>query len=288
MTGTAPAPAYFDAARDAGALTRVAGARCVMGAATDSLNGEHSCLVEYADPQALARSGWAAELLAHAMRVHPTVHGVLLRTEPGVELPAPWTRHLTYLRHDGPPEDHRTDPDAGDVTIAAATTDQTALVLGWLADAFQAGARDQGIDVGRDTAHDHASQLLAVPGRHSLVAATAGQPVGHATMLPFTDDVTGTEYTELFDVLVRPTADVRTITAALVDACLAHVARTGLPLLGNVIHQRVTAGASDRGDRVVASLLKKGWRTEHCYWRAPAGPPANATTPPPPPDREPT
>jgi hypothetical protein len=287
MTGAVLTSAYLDAARRAGALTRVAGAPCVMGETTDSLNGERSCLVEYADPRALARPGWAAELLARAVELCPGTHGVIMRTPPGVELPAPWTRHLTYLRHDGPPQPPRLGPDAGGgIPVAVATSEQIPRVRDWLADAFQTGARDQGLHVERDTAVEHADRLLAVPGRHSLVASSAGRPVAHATMLPFTDDVTGTDYTELFDVLVSPSADVRTTTAALVDACLAHTARAGLPLLGNVIHQRTRTAETDTGNRVVSSLLRKGWRVDHSYWRAPNDPRSD-TTPPTPPNREP-
>ncbi|PKW12297.1 hypothetical protein SAMN05428944_0454 [Streptomyces sp. 1222.5] len=263
-------PAYLAACRDAGLLVDTGTGHCVLGATQDPLNGRHYCLVEYAHPAPVTTEA-AEALRRYAAAVHPHTGGVLLRTGPGVRLGTPWTPHLTYLRHD-PPADADADASGGDtasgVVVRAAGPEHQGQIRAWLADAFEAGAAQQGAPALRGDAEVQADAVMAAPGRSSLVAVAGGEPAGHATLLPFTDEVTGTDYLELFDTLVAEPFDVRAVTARLVEASLARAARAGVPLLGNVVHGG-SAGSTEHGARIVASLQGRGWRTEHVYWLAP-------------------
>ncbi|MFD7712648.1 hypothetical protein ACFV6E_40060 [Streptomyces sp. NPDC059785] len=109
------------------------------------------------------------------------------------------------------------------------------------------------------------ASVLGTPGRVTYVAERAGKVVGHATLLTdATDDVTGTEYVELLDVLVRPLAD-RAAQRRLVEAACSHAAHSGRPLLGNVVH---TADAPGHAERVLAALRRDGWQLAHHYFLA--------------------
>ncbi|MEU5533684.1 hypothetical protein [Streptomyces sp. NPDC020362] len=263
-------PAYLAACRDAGLLVDTATGHCVLGTTRDPLSGRDFCLVEYAHP-APASPEAAETLRRHAAAVQPGACGVLLRTAPDVRLCAPWTPYLTYLRHDPPDRtscgDTVSDASCG-VTVGPAAPEHRGRIRAWLADAFEAGAAQQGATVRREDAEEQADAIMAAPGRFSLVAVAGHEPAGHATLLPFTDEVTGTAYLELFDTLVAAPFDVRAVTGLLVGAALARAARAGVPLLGNVVHGDAT-GAPEHGARIVASLHRRGWRTEHVYWHAP-------------------
>ncbi|MFF9769075.1 hypothetical protein ACF1GT_21130 [Streptomyces sp. NPDC014636] len=263
-------PAYLAACRDAGLLVDIGAGHCVLGTTRDPLSGRDYCLVEYAHP-APASSQAAEALRRHAAAVHPGTCGVLLRTAPDVRLCAPWTPHLTYLRHD--PPDHATGGDtvsgaACGVTVGPAAPEHGERIRAWIADAFEAGAAHQDAPVRREEAEAQADAIMAAPGRFSLVAVAGREPAGHATLLPFTDEVTGTAYLELLDTLVAAPFDIGAVTGLLVEAALARAARAGVPLLGNVVHGGAT-GAPEHGARIVASLHRRGWRTEHVYWHAP-------------------
>ncbi|MFJ8031919.1 hypothetical protein [Streptomyces sp. NPDC096032] len=261
-------PAYLAACRDAGLLVDTGAGHCVLGATQDPLSGRDYCLVEYAHPAPVTTEA-AEALRRYATAVHPHTGGVLLRTGPGVRLGAPWTPHLTYLRRDPPTDADGPGGDAvSDVVIRAAGPEHQGRIRAWLADAFEAGAAQQNAPVRRGDAEVQADAVMAAPGRSSLVAVAGGAAAGHATLLPFTDEVTGTDYLELFDTLVAEPFDVRAVTARLVEASLARAARAGVPLLGNVVHGGAT-GTTEHGSRIVASLHGRGWRTEHVYWHAP-------------------
>ncbi|MGW7547284.1 hypothetical protein ACWGKQ_40230 [Streptomyces sp. NPDC054770] len=266
MTGPHADPAYLAACRDAGLLVRVGAVECVLGRTEDALTGRDFCLVEYADPAPDSQDA-AEALRTHAVAAHPGVSGVLLRTGPEVRLGSPWTEHLTYLRHGAGGIASGDRPEG--VAVVPAGPEHGERVRGWIADAFQTGAAEGGLAVPRGDAEAQADLVLAAPGRHTLVALTAdGEPAGHATLLPFTDEVTGTEYLELFDILVPVPFGTRALTGLLADAALARAERAGLPLLGNVVHRTAGPGP-DHGARVVSSLHRRGWRTDHVYWHAP-------------------
>ncbi|MFF7749145.1 hypothetical protein ACFZCP_07780 [Streptomyces sp. NPDC007971] len=281
-------PAYLAACRDAGLLVDIGAGHCVLGATRDPLSGRDFCLVEYAHPAPASHEA-AEALRRHAAAVHPGTSGVLLRTAPDVRLCAPWTPHLTYLRRD-PPDRHSGGDTAsgspgsdtasrsssgdtasrfsGGVTVVPAAPEHQGRIRSWIADAFAAGAAQQGTTARREDAEAQADTVMATPGRFTLVAVIGAEPAGHATLLPFTDEVTATAYLELFDTLVAAPFDVRAVTGLLVEASLARAARAGLPLLGNVVHGGAT-GVPEHGARIVASLHRRGWRTEHVYWHAP-------------------
>ncbi|CCK26411.1 hypothetical protein BN159_2032 [Streptomyces davaonensis JCM 4913] len=265
MTAVRVDPAYLAACRDADLVVRVGEVECVLGRTDDALTGRDFCLIEYADPPPGSQAA-AEALRAYAVAAHPEVSGVLLRTGPGVRLGPPWTEHLTYVRHD---IGGTSGPGPDDVTVLPAGPEHEERVRGWFADAFRTGAAEQGVTVPRADAEAQADTVLAAPERLTLVATLAGgEPAGHATLLPFTDEVTGIEYLELFDVLVPVPFETRPLSRLLTDAALARGTRAGLPLLGNVVH-RTGAPGQEHSARVVAALHRRGWETDHVYWHAP-------------------
>lgn len=260
-------PGYLAACRDADMVVRIGEVECVLGRTEDALVGRDFCLVEYADPAPVSQEA-ADALRAYAFLTCPGVHGVLLRTGPDARLGPPWAEYLTYVRHHGALGGIGENNSEGAVVVPAGP-EHSEQVRGWITDAFAAGAAEQGVSVRREDAQAQADEVLAVSGRLTLVAIVEhGVAAGHVTLRPFTDEVTGTEYLELFDLLVPVPFKTRTLTGLLTDAALAQGARAGLPLLGHVVHRTGVSGP-DHGAHVVASLHRRGWRTDHVYWHAP-------------------
>ncbi|WP_128378870.1 hypothetical protein [Streptomyces cavernae] len=265
-------PEYLAAAREAGTLVRVGDRDCVMGVSTDDLTGELSCLIQYAAPPP-AGHDWAeqaARLSGHVAASLPDVTGVFLRTPPEAQLPAPWERRLTYVHHDGSPDVYRHAPSSGDpFTVRTAEAGHTPAVNRWLTEALEIAAREQGHPVRHEAAMQQAALVLEKPGRTSFIATVGDEPLGHATTLPFTDEVTGIAYLELVDVLVAASPKAPAMTEALVRTCLDQAATAALPLLGHVVHHTAASDRDAHGRRVLASLLRKGWRTNHVFWHTP-------------------
>lgn len=231
------------------------------GPYTDAITGERHLLIE--DLGGLPLTELAA-VCAGLHREHPGAESTLLRTAPGVELPAPWRRHLTYVRC---PEEVR-EPEGGpEVNLAMGPVDEE-LVRIWLAEAFTAAGADLRRPVSETVARAGAEAVCELPDRVSLMARRDGRTIGHATLrTDSADPVTGEVVAELVDILVDGVPDTGFVTDVLSAAAIRYARALGRVLLGNVVH---TARGDKDTANVVEGLLAQGWTVDHEFWWAPA------------------
>src|SRR5690606_34959559 len=162
-------------------------------------------------------------------------------------------------------EFHRDEGDDGSLARPAGRLDQP-LIEAWLARAAVDGSGVPGREVHGHGALAAAAGLCADPRRHSFVAPAAGSARGHATTLVrVTDQVSGPEHVELFDVLVEEGPGKAALQRGLVQACAELAGRLRLPLLGHVVHRHPALGP-DHAAAVVDGLVAQGWRPAFCYW----------------------
>ncbi|PKV83497.1 hypothetical protein [Streptomyces sp. TLI_146] len=263
-TPTTVSPAYLDWAHEQRIRAEIANHVYVAGAQTDPVTQELSCLVEYAAPELLAAPSALAELEQRLAAVHPGATALLLRAPGDTPLPAPWRPSVSYVRYTGAVP--RAPRPSDGLAVTPAGPEHDTLILDWLARAITDGYGPENIPAAEliDAA---AANVLDAPDRVSFLLTRDGRPVGHASVLTEAhDEVTGTEFIDLFDLLVEESDVVRPGTAALVAACAAFAAERELPLFGNVVHDGT---GPDSGARVVASLLERGWSLDHRFWRRP-------------------
>lgn len=263
-TPTTVSPAYLARAHEQRMRAEIAHHVYVAGAQTDPVTREQGCLVEYAAPELLATPTALAELERQLATAHPEASALLLRAPGDTQLPAPWRPSLSYVRFTGSVPQAPSLSDG--LAVAPAGPEHDALVLGWLARAIADGYGSGNIPAA-ELVDAAATDVLDAPDRVSFLLTRDGRPVGHASVLTEAqDEVTGTEFIDLFDLLVEESDVVRPGTAALVAACAAFAAERGRPLFGNVVHD---GAGPDSGARVVASLLERGWCLDHRFWRRP-------------------
>ncbi|MEU1946562.1 hypothetical protein ACFW95_10075 [Streptomyces sp. NPDC059474] len=261
--------AFLEASAEAGAVVECGGHRCVAGSYLEPISGEQQCLVEYADP-ALTTAAAAARLPPLLAELFPEAEVAVLRTPADVALPAPWTRYLSYVKRAVPVPRSAPDTAGGDgMTVTEPAEGDRERVTRWLEAAFLTAGDSQGGDCDAEAAAAQARAVLETPGSRFLIARSAGTAVGHATLLcDAYDEVSGEPYVELVDILIDPPHDVRTATAALVTAAGQLADGLGLPLIGHVVHPRHPDRRAE-GQRVLDSLLRKGWEMHSGYWWAP-------------------
>lgn len=272
MTGRpiAPAEPRIDLERFAGTglLRTVRGVSCVAGASTDPSGTRVDCLVEYAPAAVLTDLGVLADLAGQVMpgTGDRRPGDLVVRGWYGIELPAPLRRDITYLTLGQPAP----SPPAGTVIEPSRGPDTDALVAEWLTTAFVRGGRAQGRPADPEAVETIVHGILDAPDRISLLARPGGgAPAAHATLLTGAhDDLLGTGFVELVDILVADGHDQRTLTAALVGAADRYARSLGRPLVGNVIHDH-RPEHREQTAAVVARLLRQGWRIRDEYWRCP-------------------
>ncbi|WP_042365250.1 hypothetical protein [Streptacidiphilus neutrinimicus] len=257
-------PAYLHAAREAGLAHTLDGRTYVADAYLEPVTGEQQCLVEYAHPALLADP---PRLLAAVFSLRPACTSAVVRTMPDTPSHPALGPLTTYLRYAPAAE----LPPAADAPPVGWDDGRLhdASVADWLARALTTAARDRGQDAGPAAARDAAARLMADPSRRSCIVRHphTGVPLGHATVLTDAyDDVSGTAFVELVDILLDGPGRTRAATGTLVHACAGLAAELGLPLLGNVSHPRPDhPGGPDPAARVVAALQAGGWRPTHLY-----------------------
>ncbi|PGH41749.1 hypothetical protein GA0070622_0643 [Micromonospora sediminicola] len=245
---------YLSRMAEVGALRMLDGSPVVAGAVVEPVTGESYCLVEYCDDRLLVEPRRRQELLRHLAVEFPDAARAVVRASAGTDLPPPWAPHLTYVRHRGVGAD-----EGATVEVRAAEPADDHLIEDWLARALIAAA-PRSVDPARPV--EVAAGILAAPDRRSYVTLADDRPVGHVTLLlDALDDVTGRPFVELLDILVEPRFAGRAVTDALVAASATEAAALGRPLLGHVVHGPDQA----HGDRVVCSLIGKGWVTDHRF-----------------------
>jgi hypothetical protein len=265
MLSTTPDLGYLALVTGNGLLRQGGPGRYVVGTTTDAVTKQTSCLVEYADPVLLVGDGigWLSRQL-HAD--FPDVDALVVRTDASVVLPSPWSPYMTYVRWTGP----AVGEVGQDVAVRPVDDGALHLVRGWLVEAVREGARLRGCAAEEHHADALVGDVLARPHRRSFLATVDGRPIGHATMLTEAfDDVTATRYVDLFDTLVAAPEYRRAAVARLVAECVRVAGELGLPLLGNVVHERPGLGYDGTGARIRDSLLQRGWTVNHQFWWAP-------------------
>jgi hypothetical protein len=258
---------YLAAAADAGLLHHLHGHPFVAGEHHDPLLEERQLLIEFCAEDLLADPHRLGEIIEVASQGVPGADTVLVRVPESVRLPGPWRRHTTYLRCRGPLRT-TSSPPQGVVVRRAGPERGDADVARWLAKAFVDGSADHGLTADAGMAGDVARQFLDAADRVSYVACLDSRVIGHATLLcSATDSVTGRQFVELVDVMVEAEDAVRRrATGMLTEVASVHAHGLGLPLIGNVIHP-AAHGAPGQGDRIVASLVARGWVVDHVFWR---------------------
>ncbi|MGW6412499.1 hypothetical protein ACWF95_35700 [Streptomyces vinaceus] len=264
--GPPPAPfdvddRYLRAADEAGLLSRIDGLPVVAGEYLEPASGELQCLVEHADPALLAR---ASHLLDTLFRCHPDCTSAVVRVPAHLPAPPGLQPLLSYLRHT-PPQ----PPAAASVPLRlteAAEADDAA-VGQWLARAIRDASAGRGHTGTPEGTEQAVRQLLEAPDRRSYLVRTpdALEAIGHATVLTDAyDDVSGTEFVDLVDILIDDARLRRAAIERLVAACADTAAALGKPLIGNVTHP-VDPEGRERAAGVVAALRRQGWTPTHGY-----------------------
>ncbi|MGW1075957.1 hypothetical protein [Streptomyces sp. NPDC002537] len=266
-TSTAASPRYLAAAAEAGLLHRLDGHPYVVGETHDPLHDRRQFLVEYCAEELLDDARGLEQALENAGGQALGTAIVTVRVPARIRLREPWRPHLTYLTHAGPPPRSDAEPSPFTVRPADAETD-TPAIAHWLAKALADGSADQGGTADPAEVDLLVREFLDAPDRFSYVACRDGRPVGHATLLcDAHDPVTGRDHVELVDILVDETDEAqRTAVNALTAAAIAHAHRAALPLTGHVVHPAPHV-APEQGDRIVASLVARGWAVDHVFWQ---------------------
>ena len=248
---------YLAAAREAGQLHELDAFRYVAGSYVEPVTDEKQCFVEFADGGLLTEPG-LGRLTARLTDDFPQAQRLLLRAPAEVSLPAPWAPQLTYVFYQG-------TPGSPDPAVVPARPQDRDLLIDWLMRAFADAGSAFGGPGAEEGLRRLAEDVLAGPGRQSIVYLVGDAAVGHATLLcDASDTVTGEHFVELLDILVEPDHDVRAITRELVTVAALRAQELGKRLVGNVVHA-VDGGGN--GDRVVAALEKSGWAVAFRYWQ---------------------
>lgn len=258
-------PRYLADCEQAGLLDHHDGLPYVAGVFVDPSIGERQFFAEYCDSRLIAVDPDLGWLVSRARAEEPEAELIVVRTRPDAALPRPWSKHHTYVRHDG------TLPTASskkvDVRIVPATAAHTDAVRGWLVQAFTEAAVQRRRVADPKVLRDMADAVLAQEGRTTYVAVLDGRPIGHLTVRPgIEDEVTGRRFVEMCDVLVEEESVRSAVISALVPFALEFAVAHELPLLGQVHHpdEGLLPG---RGEAILRGLLATGWVVDHAYWR---------------------
>jgi hypothetical protein len=260
-----PTEEYLRHAASVGLVDEVHGLRFVSDRYDDPFSGRRQVLVEYCDP-GLPASPSALTSLREALRGRgPELDAVVLRVVGDGQLPPPWRRRMTYVRHErraAPAGDTPVRP-AGGLTVRQATGGDDDRVRGWLVQAFRNSYPGHQVDPG----HPAVKGIMADPCRLSFIAEADGRPIGHGTVLTGEQDpVTGETFAELVDTLVDDPSHRRAAITALVTA-IVH-ATEGSVLCGHVMHPKEPAEAR-QAEGVLRALVAGDWSVDHCFWECP-------------------
>ncbi|MCU1640728.1 MAG: hypothetical protein JWN03_1003 [Nocardia sp.] len=260
--------AYLEAAETAGLVHRLGDLPVVAGLHVDALTGENQCLVEYADRALLTD---IPGLLDQLFRRFPSCTSTVVRLPADIG-PSPYLEPvISYLRF--LPDRSRTAATPSGTALRIALDDGSfdEQVRAWLAQALIVAQSDRGNAADVDAVTSAVTGIMSAPARRTWTVHTAGrrEPIGHATaLIDAFDDVTGTAFVDLVDILIDDPAQVRAATAALVDACAAEAGRLGLPIIGNVCHPSTFEGR-DPAAETITKLCRRGWRPVYRYCSAP-------------------
>ncbi|MCC8251531.1 hypothetical protein [Saccharothrix luteola] len=153
------------------------------------------------------------------------------------------------------------DPD-GDWSVRPAGRTDISDVLPLLVEAMVDGYRVAGTAVGEAQVEADARRLFdrAVEDGIVFVAHDDEGFAGHVTIVPDRDELSGLDRLELFDLFVPRHRRGTPASRLLTSAALRYARNRGLPLRGYV------SGHGPAPDRVLDSLLGKGWVRDTTYW----------------------
>ncbi|ATL69385.1 hypothetical protein [Nocardia terpenica] len=268
VAGTTADASYLAQVQESGLLDTFHALPYVAGQYYAPLLDEEQVLIEYCAPGILSDPARLHALATMLLGRHCGATAVVVRVPGDHVLCAPWERQLTYVRYVGGSSDRLAVP-RGVVIREVASEQEKALVGAWLARALTDGSADQDAVADPNMVAAAVDDYLSLPGCISYLATFEGRPIGHATVLgAMYDEVIGREHTELLDVLVDNADNERrrAVTAALTAVVIEHAGRTGLPLLGQVVHPAASV-APGRGEAITSSLIRQGWKVDHVFWR---------------------
>lgn len=253
---------YLSEADAAGCLFELNGSPYVAGLSTDPVSGAQQCLVEFAAPELLHHP---SPLLRTLVDRFPDCQSVVVRTV-GEQTPGPlFEPMLTYLRYDAPAAE--ASPGAGGVTVARSDSDEhDDRVASWISRALRDGAAGLGRTALESAVELNTREIMQAPSRRTYLAWADDTevPIGHGTVLAEeTDEVSGTRFADLVDILIDHAGLRAAAIERLVCVTAAEAAAEGLPLIGNVVHS--PGSKTDPGVKVVASLRARGWRPVFRY-----------------------
>lgn len=260
---TAVGAGYLDEAARAGMLYRLGDAVYVCGDTRDPLTDERILFTEYVAPGLIAPPYWPS--LCEELRRHAAASRadeILVRV-PGASPPPAGTRHRTHFLSLRDAPARTVGRPIGVRVYDATAAAERAQVLTWLTAAHLRGYRDRGHDLEERTVRE------ALTARYGdavmLVAAEPdGALVGHSTLVPDeVDEITGTGYVELVDVLVAAGHPTRGVQEELVAAAFERAAGRQRPLVGNIACTADTGDPEPRCARIAQYLHSTGWRTEY-------------------------
>jgi GNAT superfamily N-acetyltransferase len=250
---------------DAGLTAELAGRLLVLAAVDEPVTGERRVLVTVGADEVAADPDRLAELRALVAREHPDAETIVLRLPPGAARPAVAGARLLmqYVESSGVPEP---PADAAGWTVRPYRPADREAVRDLLVRALETGYGTAGTVAPREQTDAIAADLLDRAGTDVTVFCAVGEPGfgGHATVVWDTDDVTGEERPELFDVFVLPEHRGSPAGRLLTAAAVRWAADTGFPLRGHVV------GDDDNAARVRQRLFAAGWRPAEGYWAVPA------------------
>jgi GNAT superfamily N-acetyltransferase len=249
---------------DAGLTAELAGEVALLAAVDEPVTGERRVLVTVGADRVAADPDRLAALRALVARDHPDAQTIVLRLPPGAAAPAGARLLMQYVESGTVPEPPA--QTAGWEVRPYRPEDRDA-VHHLLVRALEIGYRTAGSAAPREQTHAVATDLLDRAGDDVTVFCAVGAPGfgGHATVVWDTDDLTGQDRPELFDVFVRPEHRGSPVGRLLTAAAVRWAAGAGFPLRGHVV------GDDDNAATVRQRLLATGWRPAEGYWAVPAG-----------------
>lgn len=243
---------------EAGLTAELAGAVLVLAAVDEPVTGERQVLVTLGAD----RVGLPA-LRTLVAREHPDAGTIVLRLPPGADAPAEGRLLMQYVESETVP-----DPpaDAGGWTVRPYEPADREAVHDLLVRALETGYGTNGATAPPERTDEVATDLLDRAGDDVAVFCAVGPDGfgGHATVVWDTDDLTGTDRPELFDVFVPPEHRGSPAGRLLTGAAVRWAAEAGFPLRGHVV------GDDDNAAAVRRRLLGAGWRPAEGYWAVPA------------------
>lgn len=253
---------YLAEADEAGCLFALDGSPYVAGISTDPVSGAQQCLVAFAAPELLRHPSPLPRTLVGRF---PDCQSVVVRTT-GEQEPGPlFAPMLTYLRYDAPAAPASPVADAVRATRSD-SGEHDGRVASWISRALRDGSADLGRAVAGPAVELSTQEIMRAPSRRTYLAWADGvpEPIGHGTVLADeTDEVSGTRFVELVDILIDHGEHRAAATEQLVRIIAAEAAAQSLPLIGNVVHS--PGSETDPGMKVVASLQTRGWQPVFRY-----------------------